>query len=103
MEWQGYVVETSVLRSIQQVLQSQPQPERQSEALGKDRVILERVPARERRVKGPEEAMPQGRWPDFEELIRPFGIIELQRTGRVALPRLERATTRLRSVTGKVS
>jgi acetolactate synthase I/III small subunit len=40
---------------------------------------------------------------DFEELIRPFGIIELQRTGRVALPRLERATTRLRSVTGKVS
>lgn len=25
---------------------------------------------------------------DFEEMIRPFGIIDIQRTGRVALPRL---------------
>ncbi len=66
------VVETSVLRSIQQVLQSQPQPERQIEAQGKEQVILERVPARERRVKGPLEVMPQGRWPDFEELLRQF-------------------------------
>ena len=29
---------------------------------------------------------------DFEELIRGYGIVELQRTGRVALPRLDRAT-----------
>src|SRR5205814_5276746 len=45
------VVETSVLRSVQQVLQSAPQPEKQNEAQGKEQVILERVPARERRVK----------------------------------------------------
>jgi acetolactate synthase I/III small subunit len=39
---------------------------------------------------------------DFEDLLRPFGIADIQRTGRVALPRLERNTPRLRSVKGKV-
>ncbi len=38
---------------------------------------------------------------DFEELMRPYGINELQRTGRVALPKLERQSPRLRSVTGR--
>ena len=39
---------------------------------------------------------------DFEELLRPYGIVELQRTGRVALPKLE-GSTRLRGVKGKAS
>ena len=37
---------------------------------------------------------------DFEELLRPYGIVELQRTGRVALPKLDRQA-RLRAVKGK--
>ena len=31
---------------------------------------------------------------DFEELMRPYGIVELQRTGRVALPKLDAAAER---------
>jgi acetolactate synthase-1/3 small subunit len=39
---------------------------------------------------------------DFEDLRRPFGIVELQRSGRVALPKLDRQAPRLRTVAGKV-
>jgi acetolactate synthase-1/3 small subunit len=45
-----------------------------------------------------------GKLDDFEDLIRPFGITDLQRTGRVALPKLDRqAAPRLGTVTGKAS
>jgi len=38
---------------------------------------------------------------DFEELLRPYGIVELQRTGRAALPKLDRQAKGLRAVKGK--
>lgn len=66
------VVEGHILRSLQRIIQTEPQPEKQAEAQGKDRAILELVPARATRVKGPPEVMPSGRWPRFEELLRQF-------------------------------
>ena len=40
---------------------------------------------------------------DFEDLMRPYGITELQRTGRVALPKLDRQTPPRLRLTGKAS
>lgn len=44
---------------------------------------------------------------DFAELVRPFGIVEIQRTGRIALSKLDRSANRSKparpSTKGKVS
>ena len=50
-----------------------------------------------------ELAGPPAKLDDLEELLRPVGITELQRTGRVALPKLERTSPRLRTLKGKAS
>lgn len=43
-------------------------------------------------------ADPPDKLDDFEELLRPFGIVDVQRTGRVALPKLSRSMAPLRVV-----
>jgi acetolactate synthase-1/3 small subunit len=40
---------------------------------------------------------------DFEELLRPYGIAELQRTGRIALPKLDRNAPRMRALKGRTA
>jgi acetolactate synthase-1/3 small subunit len=37
---------------------------------------------------------------DFEEMLRPYGLDEIQRTGRIALPKLDQAAARLKAVKG---
>lgn len=46
-------------------------------------------------------AGPPHKLDDFEDLLRGYGIVELQRTGRVALPKVDRQAPRLRTVSGK--
>jgi uncharacterized damage-inducible protein DinB len=66
------LVERFVLASVERILTKTPEPEKQSEVVGKEKVILERVPSRDRRVKGPEAVMPTQRWPEFEALLGEF-------------------------------
>jgi acetolactate synthase-1/3 small subunit len=40
---------------------------------------------------------------DFEDLLRPYGIENLQRTGRIALPRLGKTVTGLRDAQSRAS
>lgn len=37
---------------------------------------------------------------DFEEMLRPYGLSDIQRTGRIALPKLDRDASKLRAVKG---
>ncbi|HEV2690456.1 MAG TPA: DinB family protein [Bryobacteraceae bacterium] len=66
------IVENFILGSIKRVLATPPEPAKRSEVQGKEQVILERVPARNIRVKGPEAVMPTQRWPQFDDLLREF-------------------------------
>ena len=43
-------------------------------------------------------ADPPDKLDDFEDLLRPYGLVDVQRTGRVALPKLTRRVASLRVV-----
>jgi uncharacterized damage-inducible protein DinB len=67
------LVEDFVFQTMLRTLQAPPESaEKQAEVRRKDPIVIERVPARTRRVMGPEAVHPKNRWPDFEELLRQF-------------------------------
>lgn len=64
------IVEGNIRAAIERMLQAPGQPDQKPAV--PDRVILEAVPVRQTRVKGPERAMPTGRWPEPAELFAQF-------------------------------
>jgi DinB family protein len=76
------VVEGNILKTIERLLETPP-PAEKPDTEGKDQVVLDRVPGRATRVKGPPSAMPQGRWPNFQESVREFEATR-ERTRRFA-------------------
>jgi len=64
------VVEANILKAIHRNLQQPPGDK--PDTNGKDQVVLDNVPGRATRVKGPQAVMPNGRWPDFDECLRQF-------------------------------
>jgi hypothetical protein len=80
------VVEQWALGSIEGALRTGDADEsRRGKGAHKDAIILEAVPARNKRVQAPAEFMPQHRWPDWDELLSQFAatrarVIELART-----------------------
>ena len=65
------VVENNILKLIERDLQAPPPADKPSTE-GMDQAVLERVPGRQVRVKGPEPVMPKGRWPDYDVLLGEF-------------------------------
>ena len=74
------VVEAFVYGQMQRVLATAPDASKKSVVQGKSQLILEHVPTRNRRVKGPEPVMPTGRWPVFEDLLREFETVRARTT-----------------------
>ena len=69
------MVEAFVFGSMKRSLASPPDPAKQAEVRGKEQVILEMVPSRHRKVKGPDAVMPTQRWQNFEGLLREFETV----------------------------
>ena len=51
-----------------------PDASRRGTTAHKDRMILETIPARTTHAKAPDFMNPVQRWPDFDELLREFGL-----------------------------
>ncbi len=68
------LVERHVFNGMMRTLQAPAEPEKAAAVQGKEQVILDLVPSRARRVKGPAEVMPSGRWSEIDPLLRQFEL-----------------------------
>jgi hypothetical protein len=57
------------------IMKSAPAPEKRAEALGKDEIILTKIPDRSRKAQAPERLKPTGRWATQVALLRDFEVI----------------------------
>jgi DinB superfamily len=67
------VAESSIFGLVQtQIMTSPAAPEKRSEVVGKDEIILTKVPDRSHKVQAPEFLKPTNRWATEAELIKAF-------------------------------
>ena len=59
-------------RVSNKMMKSPPTPERRTEVLNKEEIIMKEVPDRSRKLNAPEQLHPSGRWANKAELIKHF-------------------------------
>ena len=66
------VTEEAVTTDIEKILQAPATPEKKSETVGKDEMIMKALPDRSRRVQSPEAVTPTGRWSTRDAVVTEF-------------------------------
>ncbi|MGI8746146.1 MAG: DinB family protein [Bryobacteraceae bacterium] len=66
------LVETRVMKSIERVLQTAPEPQKAATVVGKERLILAAVPDRSTKVEAPEQVRPTRQSSDIRKLTAAF-------------------------------
>jgi DinB superfamily len=66
------VVENRIMKSIERVLQTPPEPEKAGTVIGKEKLILTRAPDRSTKVQAPEPVRPTRKCTDLRQLVAEF-------------------------------
>jgi hypothetical protein len=60
------------VQSREKIMKSPATPENAAEAMGKDEIILTKIPDRSRKAQAPEQLRPTGRWATRAALVKDF-------------------------------